>query len=109
MKTLLLVLTFSMLTGCATYWQQMQAEQQARQEAFQRDWDAMTPDQRMQYRLAQQQLAAQQAQQQQAAWEAQQQRQQQLLQSSFHTAPLNGGSTNCTSTVMGNTVQTSYN
>jgi|HubBroStandDraft_1064217.scaffolds.fasta_scaffold71707_3 hypothetical protein len=58
MKFLSIVLVCISASGCA-WIQANQAQQQAQQEEFQREWDAMTPLERLQYQLAQQQLAAQ--------------------------------------------------
>jgi hypothetical protein len=85
---------------------QQEAQQEAQREAFQRDWDAMTPEQRMQYRLAQQQLAAQQQQATDAARAAAYAAQLQAIQNA--NQPLRG-SQNCTSYVSGNTIQTRCN
>ena len=112
MKTILVLVTFTLLSGCAGIQQELAAEQaqrQAQQEAFQRDWDAMTPEQRMQYRLAQQQLAAQQQQAENAARASAYAAQMQAIQNANQPLPSYRQSSNCASYVSGNTIQTNCN
>ena len=64
MRFIILSAVILLSSGCASFLKDFQEGQErarvqevAQQAAFQRDWDALTPEQRVQYRVAQQRLA----------------------------------------------------
>ena len=63
MRFIILSAVILLSSGCASFLKGVQEAQErarvqevAQQAAFQRDWDALTPEQRVQYRVAQQRL-----------------------------------------------------
>lgn len=103
-KFLALVVMYASLCGCEALVEAQRTNEthaQAQREAFQRNWDAMAHEQRMQYQLALQQLAVQQLAFKRQ--QAEQQRQTQLLQSiQLQPVPVQR-SIGCTSNQSGST------